>query len=273
MQVVLTKQSRSHRPCATQQGGCPGVAFTLIELLICIAIIAILAAILLPVLSQAREKAQRVSCLNNEKQLDLGWQFYADEDNGILASNNWDFRAPQVAESSPGCWVLGNASLDTNPTNITDGTIFTYVKSVPSYHCPADRSMVPGTSTLTLRSYSLSCFMGGPPADTDQWSIQPVHRLNQIRSPSMSMTFIEEDISTIDDGHFLYSDTLEAWFNVPAWRHANGDTLGFADGHEEYWKWRSSLPSENYFDNNRPETDDDALQDIQRLQATATEAN
>jgi prepilin-type processing-associated H-X9-DG protein len=32
------------------------------------------------------------------------------------------------------------------------------------------------------------------------------------------------------------------WLNVPAWRHQNGDTLAFADGHVEYWKWRGALP-------------------------------
>jgi prepilin-type N-terminal cleavage/methylation domain-containing protein len=247
-------------------------AFTLIELLVVIAIIAILAAILMPVLAHAKEKAQRVHCLNNEKQLTMGWQLYADEDNGILASNDWDFRNANVAEATTKSWVVGNASLDTDQTDITSGTIYAYIKNVACYRCASDQSRVLGTGSFTLRSYSLSSFMGGPQADTDNWGIKPVHRVSEISKPASSLTFLDEDISTIDDGHFLYSDTIDAWFNFPAWRHANGDTMSFADDHVEYWKWRSSFPTDNYFQSGQTETDPDVLQDIHRMQRTAAVA-
>jgi len=229
----LRHDRRSHRP----------PAFTLIELLVVIAIIAILAAIILPVLAQAKDKARSVHCLNNLKQLNHALWLYVDDSDGLIPRegylNEGRVRADNWANVRDP--VSKDAWYNALPPYLDERQARTYFSSLSGerlkfyesriFHCPSARFPA-GVSAYSEPFFSLAMNskLIQPPV-----SAAATIPFASIQQPSDTATFLDARVSQgevkvdpqqwdIDLGQpSIFASRFAA-------RHSQGGNIAFADG-------------------------------------------
>ena len=246
-----------------------------------IAIIAILAAMLLPAVMKAKSAAQATQCRSNLKQLQTGYSMYAGENTDLQPPNKAGPDASGDVRNLPGAWVVGNALTDTNSSNIEEGVLFRHVGSPGVYRCPADKSSVRGLPGLPRsRSYTLDGWLISSDSSyeghglnfpaNNPWAPQKLSQ-HFFPPPSGVFAFIDEHEQSIDAGFFLIlqprwvavSPATDAWRSLAADRHQQGCNLSFLDGHAEHWRWKARKVYHGFGTLATPDAD---LADHQRLQ-------
>jgi prepilin-type N-terminal cleavage/methylation domain-containing protein/prepilin-type processing-associated H-X9-DG protein len=230
-------------------------AFTLLELLIVVAVIVILAGLLLPALSRSKARALAIACRNNTKQLAWAWTMYSDDNASRLAYNLGP--GPNVlsgASLPQPNWVnnVMNWELTTGNTNldfIGQSIIGDYtVRNAGVYHCPSDTALSSVQKaagwTQRVRSYSMNAMVGDPGnllqngVNIFNPGYQQFIKESDFRDPSSVFVFLDEHPDSIEDGYFVNTATDLEWKHLPASYHNNGGSFAFADGHAEIHRWQ-----------------------------------
>lgn len=225
-------------------------AFTLIELVVVVGIIAVLLGLLLPALGRSKAAGRATQCRNNHRQLVLAWQMYADDhadalpwtvdDGDGLPFTNWvagHLRNPLEAE---------NRDLLVDPKR---SLLAPYAGNPSLYKCPADTTPLARSVSLNNRLNPVRFLQPVLAVGGLGTNFMVYRKKSDIRSPSGIFVTLDERYDSINEGNFAVdlsntgtfggkgTPTPYWWLDTPASYHGQGATLSFADGHVEIHQW------------------------------------
>ncbi len=252
---------KSFAPVVTGERG-----FTLVEMLVVIAVISILAALLMPALSQAKARAQAIACMNNTKQLAVAWQVYAGDNAERLPYNlglvGSSFRTDLNWVNNVMTW--DTSSDNTNLETLTKASLGSFVGgSTAVYRCPSDQALSSVQQaagwTARIRSYSMNAMVGDAGSfSTNGFNVnnpgyKQFFKITQIPQPSGIFVFLDEHPDSINDGYFLNrapksyaaaaaspSSFYGKWTDLPASYHSGATSFAYADGHALLHRWQQT---------------------------------
>jgi len=251
-------------------------AFTFVELLVVLAIIALLGLMLLPAMARSKGDSRGFRCLNNNRELNRAWRMWTDDNNDLLL-----FASRSGIASDPNdkrAWLLYELDFAPDSKNwdaqvaLKAGPMWQYCgKNANIWRCPSDESyvVVNGVAKPRVRSYSMNLHLGGfGGTDLNDPTLFPYRiylKSSDIIHPGPEGLFVFLDLRPDSsnwgsfrvrmDGYSPANAAAYRFEDLPSLYHDGAATFSYADGHGEIHRWedpRTTPPPSPAYPPNSP---------------------